>query len=139
MVKVMAFGTFDVLHPGHSYFLREAKKLGDMLIVVIALDETVLKVKGQLPRDNQEQRRKNVQHNRAVDKSILGNAGDKYAIIEQEKPDIIALGYDQRAFVDRLEQELTKRNLHPKIIRLKPFQEHIYKSSILKQQLLHKN
>lgn len=42
---VMAFGTFDVFHPGHEYYLTQAKKYGDILIVVVARDKTVEKVK----------------------------------------------------------------------------------------------
>ena len=45
MVKVMATGTFDLLHMGHIYYLKEAKKLGDILSVVVARDSTVRKLK----------------------------------------------------------------------------------------------
>ena len=45
MVKVMATGTFDLLHLGHIYYLKEAKKLGDTLTVVVATDSTVRKLK----------------------------------------------------------------------------------------------
>ena len=48
MKTVMAFGTFDLMHPGHEYFLRQAKKRGDYLIAVIARDSTVKKLKGKL-------------------------------------------------------------------------------------------
>ena len=40
MVRVMATGVFDILHLGHLYFLREARKLGDELVVVVATDKT---------------------------------------------------------------------------------------------------
>jgi len=38
VVRVMATGVFDLLHPGHLYFLTEARKHGDELIVVVARD-----------------------------------------------------------------------------------------------------
>jgi cytidyltransferase-like protein len=42
---VMTFGTFDVFHPGHRFYLAEARKLGDRLLVIVALDSTVEKIK----------------------------------------------------------------------------------------------
>lgn len=51
MKKVMATGTFDLLHPGHGIYLNEAKKLGGedaKLYVVIARDSTVEKEKDTL-------------------------------------------------------------------------------------------
>jgi FAD synthetase len=42
---VMTFGTFDVFHPGHRFYLTEARKLGGRLIVIVALDSTVEKIK----------------------------------------------------------------------------------------------
>lgn len=39
MKKVLTYGTFDLLHPGHIYLLKEAKKLGDELIVGVSTDE----------------------------------------------------------------------------------------------------
>jgi len=50
MKKVMAAGTFDLLHPGHIDFLKQAKKEGDYLIIVIATDETSGHDKGKPPR-----------------------------------------------------------------------------------------
>jgi len=47
LVKVLAFGTFDILHPGHEFYLKEAKKHGDILDVVVARDSTVEKIKGK--------------------------------------------------------------------------------------------
>ena len=49
MTKVMVFGTFDPLHPGHVDFFRQAKQHGDELVVVVALDSTVEKTKGRKP------------------------------------------------------------------------------------------
>lgn len=42
---VMTFGTFDVFHPGHRFYLSEARKLGNRLLVIVALDSTVEKIK----------------------------------------------------------------------------------------------
>ncbi len=126
----MVFGTFDIIHPGHKYLLTEAKKLGDYLTVIIARDQTVEEIKNRKPQNSEEVRVKNISDLQIADKVILGNISDKYQVIREEKPDIIALGYDQRAFVDKLKTIVDKNT---KIVRLKPFKEDIYKSSKLRK------
>ncbi len=123
---VMAFGTFDILHPGHIYFLKQAKKYGN-LIIVIARDKTVKKIKGKLPRYSEKQRLEALKGLNLVDKAVLGYLGDKCKIINKFQPNIIALGYDQTHFTERLKKEFKKI----KIIRLKAFKPEIYKSSKL--------
>jgi len=132
MTTVLATGTFDMVHKGHIKFLTQAKALGDMLVVVVARDETVMKVKGHRPQHTEEQRLMDVKLIPVVDKAVLGYAGDKYKIIEEIKPDIIALGYDQVAFVAPLAEELKKRHITARIVRMKPFYPDQYKSSTLK-------
>lgn len=122
----MIFGTFDIIHPGHIYILTQAKKMGDFLTVIIARDQTVLEVKNRKPQNNEKVRLKNISELKIADKVILGNIGDKYQVIKEGKPDIIALGYDQRAFVDELQSVLDKSI---KVIRIKPYKEEIFKSS----------
>lgn len=126
MSKVMVFGTFDIIHPGHLNLFSEAKKLGDSLTVIVARDQTVLEVKGREVQNDENTRLHNIENLHIADKVILGNLTDKYQVIREEKPDIIALGYDQRAFVDNLDKILDKKI---KIVRLKPYKEDIYKSS----------
>jgi len=121
----MVFGTFDIIHPGHLFLLKEAKKMGDQLIVVIARDQTVNEIKKIKSKNKEKDRLKNINDLKIADKVILGNEGDKYQVIRDEKPDVIALGYDQSAFT----QGLTKNFSEIKIVRLKPYKEDIYKSS----------
>lgn len=128
----MAFGTFDIFHEGHISFLKQAKKPG-RLIVVIARDQTVKRVKGKLPTHNEIERLRAVKASGLADKIILGSLSDRYAAIKKYRPDIIALGYDQKFFVAELKNELKKLNLNAKIIRLKSFKPKKYKSSILKK------
>ena len=128
-VRVLAFGTFDILHPGHDHYLQEARKLGDELWVVVALDETVRQVKGRLPKYSQEQRRKAGEGLLFVDHAVLGNPGDKYRIVEEINPDIIAIGYDQTSFVDNLAALLTLRGLNPRIVKIGSHLPEKYKSS----------
>jgi FAD synthetase len=128
---VMVFGTFDHLHTGHKYFLRQAGKQGNYLIAVIARDNTVKSVKGKYPKYNENERLEAIKGLNLVDKVVLGNIGDKYLIIKQFQPDIICLGYDQTYFIDRLKNNLKKFKLKTKIIRLKALAPQKYKSSII--------
>jgi len=130
-MKVITFGTFDGLHPGHLNYLRQALKYGDELFVVVARDDTVKKLKGKSPKLSAEERKKQLEESGLPDKVLIGNPGDKYKIIEDIRPDVICLGYDQRFFTDTLEEELKKRNIDAKVVRLKPFKEDIFKSSKL--------
>ncbi len=125
-MKVIAFGTFDLLHPGHLNYLYQAKRLGNFLIVIIARDVNVKKNKKKLPIQNEIQRKINIEKLEIANKVVLGNINDKYNVIKKYKPDIIALGYDQKADIKKL------KKFKAKIIRLKPYKSEIYKSSKLK-------
>lgn len=131
MSTVLITGTFDGLHPGHEDLFRQAKSYGDRVVAVIARDRTVLDVKGQLPRIGEESRRAFVEAHPLVDQAVLGKLGDKLAIIVEMKPDIILLGYDQKAFTNDLDTHMKYRNVQCKIMRAKPFQPERYKSSLL--------
>ena len=116
LTRVLATGTFDILHPGHVYFLAQAKALGDELFVIIARDSNVThKPKPVIP---EEQRLEMVDALKAVNKTILGSEKDMFEPLREIKPDIIALGYDQRFDTEILEKELTKRGLPAKVVRI---------------------
>ena len=132
MTTIMCFGSFDILHPGHLFFLKRAKSLGDKLVVVVALDSTINEVKGITPKYNERQRVEHIRDLRIADKVMLGYEADKYEVIEEINPEIIALGYDQDGFADKLREEMTKRKMNPKIVRLSPYKEEHYKSSKLR-------
>lgn len=129
MKKVMCAGTFDIIHPGHLYYLSEAKKHGDKLIVVVARDETSKSFKGKKPLHNEKERLEAVRTLKIVDEAVLGNEGDIFKIVEQIKPDVICLGYDQNVQKSQLEEELEKRGIKSDVIRISPYMPHLYKSS----------
>lgn len=130
MKKVIAFGTFDILHKGHINFLEQAKKYGDYLIIVIARDKIVKKIKGKLPQSNEKKRLLAIKKTGLADKVIFGHLHDMYAAIKKYKPDVICLGYDQKAFVDKLEERLFSFGMKDvRIVRLKAHKPRIYKSS----------
>ena len=135
MKKVLTFGTFDIFHPGHEFYLKEAKKHGDILNVVVARDETVKKVKDHLPLNNEQKRLETIQKLPYVDKAVLGHRLDKCKIVEELNPDIICFGYDQSSFTEKIQENLKNRNLNPEIIRIKSFKPETFKSSILKESL----
>jgi len=114
--RVVATGTFDIIHPGHITFLEEAKKLGDELIVIVAREKNVKhKPKPVIP---EEQRRKVVEALKPVDKAILGDRDDIFKPIMELKPDVIVLGYDQHFNESWLENELMKRGLNCRVVRI---------------------
>jgi FAD synthetase len=143
MKKVMAFGTFDIFHEGHKSYLEQAKALGEYLIVVVARDETVTKVRreetllrqgsGGQARNSEEERREVLEKSGLADEVILGDLEDKYAVIEKYRPSMIALGYDQVVDLAELTEQLKKRKLKAEIVRLKAFEPEKYKSSKLRK------
>jgi FAD synthetase len=134
MKKVLTFGTFDLFHPGHEFYLRQAKRLGDHLTVIIALDQTVKQVKNFFPRDNQEVRLQKVEQSKIANIVTLGQANNKYQVLLDHKPDIIALGYDQIAFTDKLNQAIIDYGLNTQIVRIESYFPEKYKSSVLKNK-----
>ncbi|MFA6588272.1 MAG: adenylyltransferase/cytidyltransferase family protein [Patescibacteria group bacterium] len=135
MKKVVVTGTFDHLHKGHLFLFKKAKALGDHLTVVIARDKTVKQIKGEKPWQKEKTRLNAIKKVKWVDRVILGKTSkNKLKIIQELKPDILALGYDQMAFTQKIRLELKKRGLKTKVIRLPAFKPKIYKSSIIKNK-----
>ena len=129
MKLVMCAGTFDTIHPGHLYYLSEAKKYGNRLVVVVARDETSERMKGKKPLHNEKERLENIRSLEIVNEAVLGRQGSIFNIIEEIKPDAICLGYDQKVQKSELEEELRKRNMKCDVIRIDSYMPHVYKSS----------
>ncbi len=115
--KVLVGGTFDLVHPGHIEFLREAAKRG-LVYVVVARDQNVKKIKGKLPIMNEKDRLAVVSSIKYVYKASLGDKKDFLKPIQQIKPDIIFLGPDQFMDEEYLSKELAKRGLKIKVERM---------------------
>ncbi|MBN1390201.1 MAG: 3,4-dihydroxy-2-butanone-4-phosphate synthase [Candidatus Thermoplasmatota archaeon] len=116
-LRVMASGVFDLMHPGHLSFLEQAKALGDELVVVVARDVTVQNLKRH-PIMNERARREMVAAIRCVDTAVLGYENDRYRIVREIDPDIIALGYDQHQDEITLESELAAQGIEVELVRL---------------------
>jgi cytidyltransferase-like protein len=134
--KVMVFGTFNGLHKGHLNFFQQAKNLtkNSYLVVSIARDKNVLKIKGRLPFLNEKKRAGLIKKCKLADKVVLSGVKNHIPHIVKEKPDIIALGYDQKAYVKNLKKDLKNKGILVKIIRLKPFKKEIYKNHLLNKK-----
>ena len=133
MKKVMVFGAFDCLHPGHLDFFKQAKKYGDYLIVSVGTDKNVKKIKGKKPLFNEEERLALVENCKIVDRAVLGRESNFYEHIADYQPDVICLGYDQWAQEDEVRAELAKVGLlKTKIFRLKPYHNGRAKSKVVK-------
>lgn len=117
VVRVMATGVFDLLHPGHVYFLSEARKLGDELVVVVARDQTARRLK-QEPYVPEHLRREMVEALKPVDRAVLGSATDIYETVVRERPQIIALGHDQIWNEKEVEHECERRGVPVKVARV---------------------
>lgn len=120
MIKVLASGVFDRLHPGHLHFLREAKSHGDYLIVCVASDATARK-DGKDPILNENQRLELIRGLKDVDEAFIGkDIGNDWSIYDTVRScgaDVIALGFDQKFDEKKLESELSSRGMKVKIVR----------------------
>lgn len=117
MVRVMATGVFDLLHPGHLYFLTEARKLGDELVVVVARDQTARRLKGE-PYVPELLRREMVEALKPVDRAVLGSTSDIYQTVVDLHPDIIALGYNQVWNEQEVAAECARRGVPVQVARV---------------------
>lgn len=135
MKRVMVFGTFDILHPGHISFLRQARALGGFLIVSVSRDVNAKKFKGVFPVFGEKERLEIVASLKMVDKAILGDKNYYLKHTLKEKPDIIALGYDQKAYARHLRQDIKEGKLKVKLVRLKSYKPRKYKSTKYKKSI----
>ena len=136
---VLAGGVYDVLHVGHLAALAEAKKLGDVLVVVVATDLTVETLKGRKPLFPEEDRRSLIEGLKPVDVAILGYEDVGFGfeqVLTEVKPDIVAFGYDQEKLENTVAEIIQRHNLRIKITKLSKFEgERYLSSSSLRQRL----
>ena len=115
---VLAGGVFDIIHPGHIHTLNAAKELGDVLVVVVATDNTAVKMKKRRPLHVQEQRQELVNSLSIVDLCLIGQEDDIFKTVDHVKPQIIALGYDQIHQEKFITEGCKKIELDAKVARL---------------------
>lgn len=135
-IKVMATGVFDLLHPGHIYYLEQARALGDELFVVVANDIVAAR-KGR-PLFDAAARAELVAALACVTKVIVPTEVEPkryYRTVLALDPDIICLGYDQTFSEHQLAVELAKYGWQGEIVRLQKYPAGDISSSRLKQQI----
>jgi FAD synthetase len=129
-MRVLVFGTFDTFHPGHMFFLQEAKKRGELHIVV-ARDANVERIKGRLPEQSEKERLSVIQTQCPFAHPTLGNESDFLTPLREINPDIILLGYDQK-----LPPGVSEDTIACFIERLPAFKPEHFKSSIRRKKML---
>jgi FAD synthetase len=130
MKRAMVFGTFDIIHPGHRSFLRQARKKGRWLIVSVARDEFIRKVKGRDPVHTEQERITQLLETGLVKEAYLADEQiGTYSTVQRARPDVICFGHDQDALKKNLLAWMSENNLHIPTWTLKAHKPHRYKSS----------
>lgn len=135
MKKVMIFGVFDGLHPGHIYFLTEARRLGDELIVVVARDNAVQELKHKKPKFSEKKRIVALRKVGTVSRAVLGDKKQgTYRVMKRYKPDIICFGYDQKYLEKDIKKKIKEVFLPViRLVRLKSYRPRAFHTSILRK------
>jgi len=129
MKTVMAQGTFDVLHPGHTHYLENSKELGDNLVVVVARDS---RNEDRGLYFDEDERKEMLNALEVVDEAILGSEGDIYATVGDVDPDVITIGQDQNHSVEEV-KELAEKATGHKVEVERISEKGDYSSSDIKQ------
>ncbi len=124
-IRVLVGGVFDILHVGHIHFLKQAKELGDELVVIVAHDETVRRQKHRDPINPAEDRAELLRAIRYVDEVYIGSPGViDFNLVKRIDPDVIAIGPDQSFNCEKLKEELREHGINAQVIRI----PYLYKS-----------
>jgi D-beta-D-heptose 7-phosphate kinase/D-beta-D-heptose 1-phosphate adenosyltransferase len=96
-VVVATGGGFDPLHEGHIRLFKEAKQLGNVLVVLLNSDEQLIKKKGKTFYPSENERKEIIESIKYVDKVIIDPGKDTTCeeALKLIKPDILAKGGDR--------------------------------------------
>lgn len=134
--KVLIFGTFDILHPGHLKLLNFAAKQGSVT-VALTPDKLCEVYKGEKPVSNYDVRKIRLESLNLIDKVLpADNKPNTYNIISEVKPNVIVLGYDQLSLKKNISKRLDELRSTARIIVAPSYRANLYKSSKLKQASL---
>lgn len=132
MSTVLVFGAFDGLHPGHAHFLAEAKTHAERLVVCLATDAAIARLKGHMPRNTFEDRKAALFLLPQVDDVVAGDDEDgSYSSVVHLRPDVVAFGYDQQTLKEDFQTWNTHQSIGVRTVTISPFAPERYKSSLL--------
>jgi len=131
MKTVLVFGTFDVLHPGHKFFLKQSAEYGDKLIAVIARDRFVCEIKNKNPVHSQNERIEHIKKSGLVDDACLSDeVTGTFNVVTEINPDVVCFGHDQIKLADSFQQWLKEQNNKIEIVVIKPYKRNQYSSTV---------
>ncbi len=134
--RVLAFGAFDIIHPGHIFYLERARRLGSELVVVVARDSSIEREKGHPPVNDEKNRLIVVRALKPVDRAVLGlKTGNKMRVIAREKPQVIALGHDQAVTRSEVMRFLRENEMKARVVRMPPFKRRKYASTAVRKKI----
>lgn len=87
-------GCFDIIHVGHVRYLREARKLGDVLVIGLNSDQSVSRIKPGRPVNQEEHRAEILSSLETVDYITLFDEDTPYELIKFLRPDVLVKGGD---------------------------------------------
>ena len=94
---VFTNGCFDIIHAGHIFYLNEAKKAGDVLVIGLNTDDSVTRLKGSSrPLNNENDRAIVLSALKMVDYVCLFSEDTPFELISLILPDILIKGGDYK-------------------------------------------
>lgn len=124
--RVMVFGTFDVFHKGHEYYINEAVKFSkdSDIVIVVARDVTVRRLKDFL-KNSEEDRLRVLSDYFPEATVVLGDEEDVMKVVREYMPGTVCFGYDQNSFGNELEENFPEIE----VLRIGAHEPEKYKSS----------
>jgi D-beta-D-heptose 7-phosphate kinase/D-beta-D-heptose 1-phosphate adenosyltransferase len=123
---VFTNGCFDILHAGHVRYLREAKGLGDILVVGLNSDRSVSSIKPGRPVVSQDQRAEVLSALEMVDYVTIFDEDTPYELIRALRPDVLVKGADWNV------EDIVGNDLVPEVRNI-PLVEGISTSAIIER------
>ncbi len=132
MKTVLIFGSFDGIHPGHEFMMKQARRHGERVVAALAPDNVIERLKGRMPKYLFEERRDSLAVSGLVDEITTSDKDEgSYRVVGRVQPDVVAFGYDQDALKESFLKFLERTGKQIKVVTLPSFEPEKYKSSKL--------